>query len=137
VCVVYRPPGTTESFWDNFDYSLEQALNFTEDIIITGDLNVDLLTQTNHKLNEIMTLYDLTNVINEPTRMGAILDPVIVSNIDIVVDSEVIGGKNHQYQCQYPIYFRPKWLSVTQIIDDSETMSSKYDNLFRTLRAFK
>jgi hypothetical protein len=34
---------------------------------------------------------DLTNVINEPTRMGAILDPVIVSNIDIVVDSEVIG----------------------------------------------
>ena len=38
-----------------------------------------------------MTLYDLTNVINEPTRMGALLDPVIVSNIDIVVDSEVIG----------------------------------------------
>jgi hypothetical protein len=29
-----------------------------------------------------MTLYDLTNVINEPTRMGALLDPVIVSNID-------------------------------------------------------
>ena len=42
-------------------------LHFTENIIITGDLNVDLLTQTNHKLNEIMTLYDLTNVINEPT----------------------------------------------------------------------
>ena len=30
VCVVYRPPGTTASLWDNFDYSLEQALNFTE-----------------------------------------------------------------------------------------------------------
>ena len=54
-------------------------------MLITGDLKVDLLTQTNHKLNEIMTLYDLTNVINEPTRMGALLDPVIVSNIDIVV----------------------------------------------------
>jgi hypothetical protein len=38
-----------------------------------------------------MTLYDLTNVINESTRMGALMDPVIVSNIDIVVDSEVIG----------------------------------------------
>jgi hypothetical protein len=37
-----------------------------------------------------LTLYDLTNVINEPTRMGALLDPIIVSNIDIVVDSEVI-----------------------------------------------
>ena len=54
-------------------------------------LNGRSLTQTNHKLNEIMTLYDLTNVINEPTRMGALLDSVIVSNIDIVVDSEVIG----------------------------------------------
>ena len=53
--------------------------------MITSDLNVDLLTQTNHKLNEILTLYDLINVINEPTRMGALLDPVIVSNIDIVV----------------------------------------------------
>ena len=33
VCVVYRPPGTTESFWDNFDYPLEQALNFTENVM--------------------------------------------------------------------------------------------------------
>jgi hypothetical protein len=38
-----------------------------------------------------LTLYDLTNVINEPNKDGALLDPVIVSNIDIVVDSEVIG----------------------------------------------
>ena len=30
VCVVYRPPGTRASFWNNFDYSLEQALHFTE-----------------------------------------------------------------------------------------------------------
>ena len=37
VCVVYRPPGTTASFWDNFDYSLEQALHFIENIIITGE----------------------------------------------------------------------------------------------------
>jgi hypothetical protein len=33
VRVVYRPPGTTESSWDNFDYSFEQALTFTENII--------------------------------------------------------------------------------------------------------
>ena len=33
--------------------------------------------------------------------------------------------------------FPSKWLSVTQIIDDSEAMSSKYDNLFSTPRAFK
>jgi hypothetical protein len=47
-----------------------------------------------------MTLYDLTNAINEPTRMGALLDPVIVSNIDIVVDSEVIF-LSHKYLEKY------------------------------------
>ena len=32
----------------------------------------------------------LINVINIPTRMGAHLDPILVSNLDIVIDSEVI-----------------------------------------------
>ena len=102
VCIVYRPPGITASFWVNFDYSLEQALHFTENIIITGDLNVDLLTQTNHRLNEILTLYDLTNVINEPTRMGALLDPVIVSNIDI--DGFFSKKKYSDSQCCWKKY---------------------------------
>ena len=90
ICVAYRPPGTDNAFWENFDFSIEQALNYTENIVITGDLNVDLLSQTNHKLNEILSTYDLTNVITEPTRMGALLDPILVSNVDIVSDSEVI-----------------------------------------------
>ena len=68
ICVVYRPPGADQSFWNNFDYSVEQALNYTENIVITGDLNVDLLTQTYHRLNEIINLYGLTNMITEPTR---------------------------------------------------------------------
>ena len=41
VCVVYRPPGADHSFWNNFDYSVEQALNYTKNKVITGDLNVD------------------------------------------------------------------------------------------------
>jgi hypothetical protein len=33
--------------------------------------------------------HNLTNVIKEPTRNGALLDPILVSNLDIVIDSEV------------------------------------------------
>jgi hypothetical protein len=51
-----------------------------------------------HRVNEILTLSDLTNVTNIFPSNGSLF---------------------------------------TQIIDDTETMSSKYDNLFRTLRAFK
>ncbi|CAC5424809.1 unnamed protein product [Mytilus coruscus] len=90
ICAVYRPPGNGTDFWNNFDYSIEQALNVTSNVVITGDLNVDLLTECNHRLNEIIQLYNMTNVIKEPTRFGALLDPILISNVNISIDAEVI-----------------------------------------------
>jgi hypothetical protein len=34
----------------------------------------------NHRLNEIMYNFNLRNCINEPTRFGAFLDPIIYSD---------------------------------------------------------
>ena len=90
ICVVYRPPSSDSSFWEKFEYTVEQALNYTGNIVITGDLNMNLLSNLNNRLKEMTQLFNLTNIINTPTRMGALLDPVLVSNIDLVVDSEVI-----------------------------------------------
>jgi hypothetical protein len=39
-------PGATQSFWQNFEYSIEEAFNYTTNVIITGDLNIDLLLFT-------------------------------------------------------------------------------------------
>jgi hypothetical protein len=89
ICTVYRPPGSVAAFWENF--SIEQAMNYTPNIIINGDLNVDLLRESNNKLSEIISEFNLTNVIKEPTRNGALLDPILVSNLNIVIDSEVIS----------------------------------------------
>jgi hypothetical protein len=58
--------------------------------VITGDLNVDLLVENKHRLNEIIRLYDMSNVIKEPTRMGALLYPVLISNNNMFIDAEVI-----------------------------------------------
>ena len=66
-------------------------MNYTSNIIINGDLNVDLLRENNNKLLEIISELNLTNVIKEPTRNGALLDPILVSNLDIVIYSEVIS----------------------------------------------
>jgi hypothetical protein len=66
-------------------------MNYTSNIIINGDLNVDLLRENNNKLLEIISEFNLTNVIKEPTRNGALLDPILVSNLDIVIDYEVIS----------------------------------------------
>jgi hypothetical protein len=56
VCVVYRSPSAINPFWNNFHYSVEKAIESSL-VVITGDLNVDLLIETNHRLNEIMYNY--------------------------------------------------------------------------------
>ena len=28
ICTVYRPPGSVAAFWENFEYSIEQAMNY-------------------------------------------------------------------------------------------------------------
>jgi hypothetical protein len=50
----------------------------------------NLLVENKHRLNEIIRLYDMSNVIKEPTRMGALLYPVLISNNNIFIDAEVI-----------------------------------------------
>ena len=90
ICIVYRPPGSGPDFWNHFEYSIEQALNFTGNVVVTGDLNVDLLDENKHRLNEIIRLYDMSNVIKELTIMAALLYPVLISNNNIFIDAEVI-----------------------------------------------
>ena len=41
LCVVYRPPNTTDAFWNNFKVSIEFALDICNEIIIVGDINED------------------------------------------------------------------------------------------------
>jgi hypothetical protein len=45
------------------------------------DLNVDLLRVNNNKLLEIISEFNLTNVIKEPTRNGALLSPLKVLSV--------------------------------------------------------
>jgi hypothetical protein len=81
VCMVYRLPSVTNPFWDNFHYSVEKTIESSSSVLITGNMKVDLLIETNHRLNEITCRcnYNLRNCINEPTRFGALLDPIIYS----------------------------------------------------------
>ena len=68
-------------------------MNYTSNTIIHGDLNIDSLRETNSNLSEIISEFNLTNVNKEPTRNGFIPDSILVSNLDIVMDSEVISVK--------------------------------------------
>ena len=90
LCSVYRPPGGSNNFWNLFYYSIEPAFNVSQNIVIIGDLNVDLLRERKHRLNEIAAFYELRNTIHEAIRMGSLLYTISVSNCNLLIDSEVI-----------------------------------------------
>jgi hypothetical protein len=58
----------------------ERAFESSPRIIITGDLNVNLLIENDHRLNQIINIFNLINCIREPTRLGALLDPILFSD---------------------------------------------------------
>jgi exonuclease III len=45
LCVVYRQPNAKYPFWDKFQQSVENATNYSSNVVITGDLNVDYLSE--------------------------------------------------------------------------------------------
>ena len=64
-----------------------------ENIVISGDLNSDLMSLNNNKLIDMMRLFNFKNVIEKPTRVTnhsrTLLDPIIVSDTINYVFSDV------------------------------------------------
>ena len=60
------------------------ALQVNENIIITGDLNSNILCSNNNKLIDLVNIFNLKNVIDKPNRISGntstLLDPIILSN---------------------------------------------------------
>ena len=66
-------------FFNSIDKNIEKALDTTtrNNIIILGDTNEDLLYPNMHNLKDVLLLNSLHNIISEPTRQLALLDPII------------------------------------------------------------
>jgi hypothetical protein len=60
------------------------ALQVNENIIITGDLNSNLLCLNNNKLMDLVHIFNLKNVFDKPTMIygntSTLLDPIILSD---------------------------------------------------------
>ena len=93
LCCIYRPPSSTRDFWRNLHISLENAVTENQNIIVTGDLNTDMLTVRDGDLPDLIQYFQLTNVIHSPTRFGStrasLLDPILVRECSVEM-SEVI-----------------------------------------------
>ena len=74
----YSPQTADAIFFDSLNKNIEKALDITNDKIILGDINEDLLNPDMHNLKDVLLLNSLHNIISEPTRQLALLDPMIV-----------------------------------------------------------
>lgn len=97
-CVTYRPDYCPVScFVDDFMDNFSQALTLGKPLMITGDLNCNLLEPS---CSEAIALLDfcksinLTQLIKEPTRVtetsSTLLDVIITSNTNLVESSGVL-----------------------------------------------
>ena len=100
VCALYRPPNSSSLFWEYLEYAIDKAYETSNNIIVSGDINVDLLNNLNrHPLNDIMQRFNLINTIDEPTRIGqtsnTLLDPILISQALSLNNSSVIETDRH------------------------------------------
>ena len=93
LCNTYRPEWTDSEYWARLNHAIGLAYQVNENIVISGDLNSDLMSLNNNKLIDMMRLFNFKNVIEKPTRVTnhsrTLLDPIIVSDTINYVFSDV------------------------------------------------
>ena len=87
----YSPKTSDEQFFEKFNKNIDNTYEIIKNVIILGDLNEDLLNQENHNLKNVLLVNSLRNIIKEPTRGNALLDPVITSFEQSILDSGIIS----------------------------------------------
>ena len=84
ICSVYRPPCASSAWIDLFEEELSIAQTTGLEMILMGDFNIDLRSCTNHKWRNLLQLFDLSQLVTEPTRVtqtsSSLIDHVYSSN---------------------------------------------------------
>ena len=82
----YRPPNSSIEFFSDFEKFLQLVDDENKEIIITGDLNCNLLEQTRSqvtsRLLDVMDIFQLQQHIQTPTR----ITPTTSSLIDVIIN---------------------------------------------------
>ena len=98
ICSIYRPPDTgLDDFKTNIEGVMDKVSMERASVILTSDLNIDMkgkhLTTQAKGLNQLFNIYQLKQLIKEPTRMtertSSLIDLVYASEEEKIVTSGV------------------------------------------------
>jgi len=91
----YRKPSIPERLLQtSLDPVIDKCTEITPNIIVTGDLNCNMLKPGRNAVRTLCEDFNLVNVVNNPTCFKAspptLLDVILVSSAELVTKSEVI-----------------------------------------------
>ncbi len=94
--ICYRPPNTTNIFWNKLQDSLDLAKQAGyRDIVLSGDLNADPATREGRMLKYVTNSNNMYLHINEPTRItprsATVLDQFITTCPELVINTDVLS----------------------------------------------
>ena len=135
----YSPRTADVNFINNLNLNIEKANDSSKNIIIVGDLNEDLFNLNYQNLKDLIIINSLKNTIEDSTRQQALLDPIIVPDDMLYLDSGTIETlpsiSDHKatyiripfdYQCQFS-FKRLVWIYKNANIVQLKEMISSYD----------
>ena len=90
ICSVYRPPNSHVGWIDTFEEELSKAQTTGLEIILMGDFNIDFGSCTNHKWRNLIQLFDLSQLVQEPTHVtetsSTLIDHIYSSNPENIIE---------------------------------------------------
>lgn len=106
LCFVYRNPKSPSAWIDKLEEEIQIAFTYNNDVILTGDLNMDFLSPNKppQKWLNVLETYNLVQLITQPTRetkdSRTLIDHIYVTNIEQVYESHVV---HYSVSDHYPI----------------------------------
>ena len=128
LCTVYRPPNCHTEWIDLFEDEISVAQTSGLEFILMGDFNIDFAPCTNTKWLNLIQLFDLRQLVIEPTRVtpttATIIDHVYSSHPENIIEcfTSTFSISDH-----YPICFTRK----------VNCKIPKTDHITSTYRSFK
>ena len=77
ICTVYRPPSVQSEWTDLFEREISIAQTTGLELILMGDFNIDYKTRVNKKWLNLIELFDLSQLVSQPTRITHTTDTII------------------------------------------------------------
>ncbi|MEW8544984.1 MAG: reverse transcriptase family protein [Candidatus Thiodiazotropha sp.] len=109
VCTVYRPPSAHSDWIDLFEEEVSIAQTTGLEYILMGDFNIDIVSCTNTKWQNLIQLFDLSQLVTEPTRIthstSSIIDHVYTANCGNIIECFV---PHYAISDHFPICFTRK-----------------------------